>query len=45
MKDNKVIIATATNDFVTRPIANLFGIEDLIATEFEIVDNKFTGQI
>ena len=45
MEDNKVIIATATNDFITKPIADLFGVEDLIATEFEIADNKFTGQV
>ena len=45
MENSRVIIATATNDFVTRPIADLFGIEDLIATEFEIADNKFTGQV
>ena len=45
MENSRVIIATATNDFVTKPIADLFGIEDLIATEFEIADNKFTGQV
>ncbi len=45
MEDSIVIIATATNDFVTKPIAKLFGIENLIATEFEIVNNKFTGQV
>tara|TARA_B100001057_G_C22522409_1_gene822380 strand:+ start:139 stop:789 length:651 start_codon:yes stop_codon:yes gene_type:complete len=45
MENSKVIIATATNDFVTKPIADLFGIEDLIATEFEIADNKFTGRV
>ena len=45
MENSKVIIATATNDFVTKPIADLFGIKDLIATEFEIADNKFTGQV
>ena len=45
MEDNTVIIATATNDFVTKPIANLFGIEDLIATEFEIANSKFTGRV
>lgn len=28
-------IVTATNDFVTRPIATLFGVEALIATELE----------
>ena len=28
-----VAIVTATNEFITRPIANLFGVRDLIATE------------
>ena len=28
-------IVTATNEFVTRPIARLFGIDELIATELE----------
>ena len=45
METNKVIIATATNNFVTRPIATLFGIDDLIATDFEIIDNEFTGKV
>tara|TARA_Y100000768_G_scaffold80260_1_gene57100 strand:+ start:99 stop:749 length:651 start_codon:yes stop_codon:yes gene_type:complete len=45
MQDNMVIIATATNDFVTKPIADLFGVENLISTEFEIADGKFTGQV
>ena len=40
-----VIIATATNSFVTRPIADLFGVDNLIATEFVIKDNKFTGEV
>ena len=44
-KNNKVIIATATNSFVTRPIAELFSVKELIATEFEIIDNKFTGEV
>lgn len=30
-----VAIVTATNDFVTRPIADLFGVAELIATELE----------
>lgn len=45
METNKVIMATATNNFVTRPIATLFGIDDLIATDFEIIDNEFTGKV
>ena len=44
-KNNKVIIATATNSFVTEPIAELFSVKELIATEFEIIDNKFTGKV
>jgi len=43
--EGRVIIATATNSFVTRPIADLFKIDDLIATEFVIQDNKFTGEV
>ena len=43
--EGPVVIATATNSFVTRPIADLFGIDDLIATEFIIKDNKFTGEV
>jgi len=40
-----VIIATATNDFVTRPIAELFNVSTLIATEFEVKNNHFTGKV
>ena len=39
-----VVIATATNDFVTRPIADLFNVQTLIATEFEIKNQQFTGK-
>ena len=41
----EVIIATATNDFVTRPIAEIFNVPTLIATEFEIQNNSFTGRV
>ncbi len=41
----EVIIATATNDFVTRPIADIFDVSVLIATEFEINNNSFTGNV
>ena len=40
-----VVIATATNDFVTRPIADLFNVKTLIATEFEIKNQQFTGKV
>ena len=46
IEDGKtVIIATATNDFVTRPIADLFNVQTLIATEFEIKNQQFTGKV
>jgi HAD superfamily hydrolase (TIGR01490 family) len=38
-------IITATNRFLTAPIAAAFGIEHLIATEPQIVDGRFTGDI
>jgi len=39
------VIITATNSFVTRPIARQFGVEHLIATEPEHKDGEFTGQL
>jgi len=38
-------IVTATNSFVTAPIARAFGITQLIATEPESRDGRFTGRI
>lgn len=38
-------IVTATNDYVTAPIAKEFGIEHLIATTAEIIDNRYTGKV
>lgn len=38
-------IITATNRFITEPIAALFGISTLIATEPEVRDGIFTGHI
>lgn len=43
-EDARVII-TATNSFVTGPIAREFGIEHLIATEPEQTDGEFTGRV
>ncbi|HEY1058154.1 MAG TPA: HAD family hydrolase [Limnobacter sp.] len=39
------MIITATNSFITRPIADAFGIEHLIATEPEVKDGQFTGGV
>jgi HAD superfamily phosphoserine phosphatase-like hydrolase len=40
-----VVIITATNSFITRPIANEFRIEHLIATEPEVIEGEFTGNV
>ncbi len=39
------VIVTATNSFVTRPIAQEFGVDNLIATEPEQVGGEFTGRV
>ena len=39
------VMVTATNSFVTAPIAREFGIEELIATEPEQCDGEFTGTV
>ncbi len=45
-----VVIVTATNDFVTRPIADMFGVPDLLAVQLELAPNAqgrpwYTGEI
>ena len=41
-----VVIVTATNEFVTRPIAGLFGVRELIAVELaRDASDWFTGEI
>ena len=43
---SEVAIVTATNEFVTRPIADAFGVENLIAVELARgADGWFTGDI
>ena len=40
-----MMVITATNGFVTAPIARAFGIEHLIATIPEEIDGEFTGRV
>ena len=44
-RDDLRVIITATNSFVTAPIAREFGIAELIATEPEQRDGEFTGAV
>jgi HAD superfamily hydrolase (TIGR01490 family) len=39
-----LLIVTATNHFITRPIATALGIDELIASEGEVVDGRYTGE-
>lgn len=39
------LIITATNRYVTEPIAQRLGVDGLIATDLEIVDDFYTGKI
>ncbi len=40
-----LLIITATNRFVTEPIAALYGVEHLLATEPEMVAGRYTGEV
>ncbi len=43
-QDQKIII-TATNSFITRPIADEFGVGELIATDPQMVGGEFNGLV
>jgi HAD superfamily hydrolase (TIGR01490 family) len=40
-----LVIITATNAFVTGPIAAAFGVQDLIASVPEVVDGRYSGRL
>lgn len=40
-----LLIITATNSFVTRPIAEMLGVANLLATEPEFRDGRYTGEL
>ena len=42
---DRLLIMTATNRFITEPIAALLGIDDLIATDPEMKDGRYTGKV
>lgn len=39
------LIITATNRFITGPIARLLGVDELLATELETIDGVYTGKM
>ena len=44
-KGDVTVIITATNSFVTSPIAKAFKVDALIATDPEIINGKYTGKV
>ncbi|AZZ94412.1 HAD-IB family hydrolase [Hahella sp. KA22] len=44
-KGDYLLIITATNRFVTQPIADLLEVDELIATEPEFINNRYTGKV
>ncbi len=40
-----LLIITATNRFVTGPIAEALGVDDILATEPEIINGRYTGEV
>lgn len=40
-----LVVITATNSFITRPITEAFGIPNLLATEPKIVDGRYTRKV
>jgi HAD superfamily hydrolase (TIGR01490 family) len=44
-KDDTLLIITATNRFVTAPIAKTLGVDHLLAIELEEKDGRYTGEV
>ncbi|MEN9429729.1 MAG: hypothetical protein RJA86_588 [Pseudomonadota bacterium] len=42
---DRLLIITATNRFITEPIAQAFGIPELLATDPEYINGKYTGKV
>jgi len=45
IQGDELLIITATNRFITEPIAQLLGVDELLATDPERVDGRYTGGI
>ncbi len=45
LQGHTLMIVTATYRFITEPIAARFGVENLIATEPELIDRHYTGGV
>ena len=43
--DHEIVGITATSDFITAPIFRAFGVTEIIATNAEVIDGKYTGKV
>lgn len=44
-RGDRLLIITATNTFITRPIGAYYGINELLGTEGVVVNNRYTGEV
>ncbi|MEH6568469.1 MAG: HAD family hydrolase [Halioglobus sp.] len=44
LRGHQLLVITATNEFITRPIASALGISDILACEAQIIDGQYTGE-
>ena len=44
-KEDTVLVITASNTFITKPIIEMYGIDHLLATEPEFISGRFTGKV
>jgi HAD superfamily hydrolase (TIGR01490 family) len=42
---NRLLVITSTNRFIVEPICQALGIDELLATDPEIIDGRYTGKI
>ena len=42
---DRVLVITSTNRFIVEPICNSLGINEIIATDLQIIDGKYTGKV
>jgi len=45
VKGDTVLVITASNTFITKPIVEMYGIEHLLATKPEFKSGRFTGKV
>ena len=42
---DRILVITSTNRFIVEPICKSLGIDEIIATDLQIIDGKYTGKV